>query len=464
MSDVLIGLVSISDRASAGVYDDKGLPGLNEWFAAALKTPWRMEQRLIPDEQPVIERTLIDLVDRAGCDLVLTTGGTGPAPRDVTPEATLAVAHKVLPGFGEQMRQVSLEIRADGDPVAPGRGRARPRADHQPARAAQGDQGNARRRVSRGSLLHRPDRRTVHRNARRCVQGVPAEVGAPASGLTSSALAMTTTPFPNQPPPYEGRNLYLDRSRAAAAQSRARAPRTRTRFSPRWGDTLGRAETFALADAANRNAPQLRTHDRFGERIDDVEFHPAWHALMQLAAQTGEHNAPWTAPGPGAQVARAAMYFLHAQVENGTQCPLTMTYASVPVLARQAATAAVIADVWLPRVLARDYDPRPLPIGDKRAALIGMGMTERQGGSDVRANLTRAVPPATAPWRITGHKWFFSAPQCDAPSGARANRCRFDMLPAAAFPRRRIAQRRADRPAQGQARQPLERVVGSRIR
>jgi molybdopterin adenylyltransferase len=109
MSAVLIGLVSISDRASAGVYEDKGLPGLNEWFAAALKTPWRMEQRLIPDEQPGIERTLIDLVDRAGCDLVLTTGGTGPAPRDVTPEATLAVAHKVLPGFGEQMRQVSLK-------------------------------------------------------------------------------------------------------------------------------------------------------------------------------------------------------------------------------------------------------------------------------------------------------------------------------------------------------------------
>lgn len=106
---LLIGLVSISDRASAGVYQDQGIPGLNEWFAAALKTPWRMETRLIPDEQPLIERTLIELVDGIGCNLVLTTGGTGPAPRDVTPEATLAVAHKVLPGFGEQMRQVSLK-------------------------------------------------------------------------------------------------------------------------------------------------------------------------------------------------------------------------------------------------------------------------------------------------------------------------------------------------------------------
>jgi molybdopterin adenylyltransferase len=104
-----VGLVSISDRASSGVYVDQGLPGLNAWFAAALTSPWVMESRLIPDEQPVIERTLIELVDVAHCHLVLTTGGTGPAPRDVTPEATLAVAHKVLPGFGEQMRQVSLK-------------------------------------------------------------------------------------------------------------------------------------------------------------------------------------------------------------------------------------------------------------------------------------------------------------------------------------------------------------------
>jgi molybdopterin adenylyltransferase len=103
-----IGLVSISDRASSGVYVDQGLPGLTAWFDAALTTAYRFETRLIPDEQPVIERTLVELVDTAACDLVLTTGGTGPAPRDVTPEATLAVAHRVLPGFGEQMRQVSL--------------------------------------------------------------------------------------------------------------------------------------------------------------------------------------------------------------------------------------------------------------------------------------------------------------------------------------------------------------------
>ena len=106
--ELLIGLVSISDRASSGVYEDKGIPALREWFGLALISPWRMEARLIPDEQAKIEQTLIELCDVAGCHLVLTTGGTGPALRDVTPEATLAVAHKIMPGFGEQMRQISL--------------------------------------------------------------------------------------------------------------------------------------------------------------------------------------------------------------------------------------------------------------------------------------------------------------------------------------------------------------------
>ena len=110
MNTLLIGLVSISDRASQGVYEDQGIPALQEWFGSALLSPWRMETRLIPDEQATIERTLIELVDAVGCHLVLTTGGTGPALRDVTPEATIAVADKVMPGFGEQMRQISLNF------------------------------------------------------------------------------------------------------------------------------------------------------------------------------------------------------------------------------------------------------------------------------------------------------------------------------------------------------------------
>jgi molybdopterin adenylyltransferase len=109
-NELRIGLVSISDRASGGVYADQGIPALQEWFARALVSPWRMETRLIADEQTTIEQTLIELCDVKGCHLVLTTGGTGPAPRDVTPEATLAVAHKLMPGFGEQMRQISLNF------------------------------------------------------------------------------------------------------------------------------------------------------------------------------------------------------------------------------------------------------------------------------------------------------------------------------------------------------------------
>jgi len=220
------------------------------------------------------------------------------------------------------------------------------------------------------------------------------------------------TPFPNQPPPYEGRNLYLTDAALREAVAREGAAQAESTLA-QWGATLARPETYALADAANRHPPVLRTHDRGGERIDAVDFHPAWDALMRLAATAGEHCAPWAAPGPGAQAARAAKYFLHAQVENGTQCPLTMTYASVPVLARHRADLPD-GDRWLQRVLSAEHDPRPLPVGDKRAALVGMGMTERQGGSDVRANLSRAAPAGDGGWRIHGHKWFFSAPQCDA--------------------------------------------------
>jgi len=110
VSDLLVGLVSVSDRASGGVYKDEGIPALQEWLTRALATAWRVEVRLIPDERALIETTLAQLADQTGCNLVLTTGGTGPAPRDVTPEATLAVADKVMPGFGEQMRRISLEF------------------------------------------------------------------------------------------------------------------------------------------------------------------------------------------------------------------------------------------------------------------------------------------------------------------------------------------------------------------
>lgn len=187
------------------------------------------------------------------------------------------------------------------------------------------------------------------------------------------------------------------------------------------GARLGRAEVFELARQANANGPRLVNYDRSGNRVDEIEFHPAWHALMGLLVGAGAHSAPWRSPGPGAQVARAAKYLLFGQVENGTQCPVTMTYASVPALRRVPALAA-----WLPTILSNDYDPRSLPASAKRGALVGMGMTEKQGGSDVRSNTTHATPmPAgeaqarfgaagEGAHRIVGHKWFFSVPQADA--------------------------------------------------
>jgi putative acyl-CoA dehydrogenase len=188
------------------------------------------------------------------------------------------------------------------------------------------------------------------------------------------------------------------------------------------GARLGRVEVQDLARLANVNGPRLLAFDRSGRRIDEVEFHPAWHELMGMMIGAGAHSAPWRDPRPGAQVARAGAYLLFGQVENGAQCPVTMTYASVPALRR----AGALGERWLPKILSNEYDPRSLPVGQKRGALIGMGMTEKQGGTDVRANTTRAcaIAPAEArarfglegdgAWRIVGHKWFFSAPQSDA--------------------------------------------------
>ncbi|MGH8803032.1 MAG: acyl-CoA dehydrogenase family protein, partial [Casimicrobiaceae bacterium] len=213
-------------------------------------------------------------------------------------------------------------------------------------------------------------------------------------------------PFPNQPPPFEGRNVF--RIDTALREAVAREAPFAEPGIDAWGEWLGSPVAYALADDANRHPPQLINWDRRGERIDRVEFHPAWHALMRRAMAEGEHTSPWSDPRPGAQIARAAKYYLHAQLENGTQCPLTMTFAAAPVLARHGVTAL------LAKVHGTDYDMRELPIASKRSALVGMGMTERQGGSDVRANVTRAQPRGGDMWSITGHKWFFSAPQCDA--------------------------------------------------
>jgi putative acyl-CoA dehydrogenase len=215
----------------------------------------------------------------------------------------------------------------------------------------------------------------------------------------------------NQSTPLEGYDLFATDRALVEAATREGAGWAVERLSA-FGRTLGSPEVIELGVLANRYPPTLRSYDRFGRRRDEVEFHPAWHSLMALAVGEGLHTGPWAEPRPGAHVARAAAYFMLGQVEAGVQCPMAMTYGAVPVLREAPALAAE----WLPRLCSRSYDPRFAPAAEKSGALMGMGMTEKQGGSDVRANATRAepIPGADGVYRLVGHKWFFSAPMCDA--------------------------------------------------
>lgn len=182
----------------------------------------------------------------------------------------------------------------------------------------------------------------------------------------------------------------------------------------RFGTELGSEEVLQLGELANRHLPELATHDRFGNRIDFVEFHPSWHALLTLLRREGLHALPWMQPKAGAQVARAAGYFMQSQVESGSLCPTTMTFASIPVLQNEPKLFAVLES----KLFSCEHDPRDVPLEQKRSILIGMGMTEKQGGSDVRTNTTIARPARGdgrgVEYALTGHKWFFSAPMCDA--------------------------------------------------
>jgi putative acyl-CoA dehydrogenase len=212
----------------------------------------------------------------------------------------------------------------------------------------------------------------------------------------------------NQPPPLVDYDLFetdaalreaLEREGAAWAHDLAREI----------GRLAGTPEAIAWGFDANAHPPVLRTHDRFGHRIDEVEFHPSWHRLMEVAIGHGLHSLPWRDPRPGAHAARAAAFYLWSQVEAGHGCPVSMTYAVVPALRVQPELAAR----WEPLVTSPHYDPGLRPPFEKRGVLFGMAMTEKQGGSDVRANTTRAEP-VDGGYLLTGHKWFCSAPMCDA--------------------------------------------------
>jgi putative acyl-CoA dehydrogenase len=183
------------------------------------------------------------------------------------------------------------------------------------------------------------------------------------------------------------------------------------------GELAGRPEAQRAGELANTHTPVLRTHSPTGERVDEVDFHPAWHQLMDTAVVHGLTASPWTEPpGTGAHVRRAAGFIVWSQVEAGHLCPVSMTYAAVPALRHNEA----LAQAWVPKLASREYDFGLRPLAGKRGAIAGMGMTEKQGGSDVRANTTTAAATPGGPlaggetYRLTGHKWFMSAPMSDA--------------------------------------------------
>ena len=224
-------------------------------------------------------------------------------------------------------------------------------------------------------------------------------------------MQMTHEVF-NQPEPLTGYNLF-DGNRPLRDALKFNAPQLDSAALSSLGATLGSEALQTHARLANTHLPQLHSHDRFGRRVDEVEFHPSYHALMDAATGAGLHGTPWTG-GPSAHVLRAAGFMLFTELEPSILCPISMTYAVTPALR---SNAAVYAD-WGPGLAARAYDPALKPWHAKAGLTMGMGMTEKQGGSDVRANTTRAEPDGSDAWgprfRVTGHKWFFSAPMCDA--------------------------------------------------
>jgi len=214
----------------------------------------------------------------------------------------------------------------------------------------------------------------------------------------------------NQPPPLTGYNLYLSDETLVGAIHRERASWAEAQLCE-LGQLLGTEELQRWGFEANENQPVLHTHDRFGNRRDEVVFHPSWHSLMRTSIENRIHSLPWAEPREGAHVARSALLMLTAQNELGHVCPVSMTFSSLGALRVDPQLAAE----WEPRILSSSYDPRFCPSTGKTGILVGMGMTEKQGGSDVRANTTRAERIGNSKeYRITGHKWFCSAPMCDA--------------------------------------------------
>ncbi|PTY37745.1 DNA alkylation response protein [Saccharospirillum sp. MSK14-1] len=216
----------------------------------------------------------------------------------------------------------------------------------------------------------------------------------------------------NQPTPLANYNLYRSDNALQHWSHHFGAGWAEDRLND-YGQRAG-GDLIEAGFQANEVPPTFHSHDRFGHRIDEVRFHPAYHELMRTAVEASIPALPWRTPKPGAHVARAGLEYLHMHAEAGSACPLTMTFAAVPAIA----TTPEVADLWLPKITAPVYDPRNVPFYEKDGLTIGMAMTEKQGGSDVRANTTRAYPLGKRQpgerYELIGHKWFCSAPMCDA--------------------------------------------------
>ncbi len=218
---------------------------------------------------------------------------------------------------------------------------------------------------------------------------------------------MATHEVLNQPPPLEGYDVFGQDQALVEAVHRDGAGWAADQLHT-LGARAGSAEAIGWGFDANRYPPELHTHDRFGHRIDEITYHPSYHRLLTVAVEAGLHAAPWRDGRPGAHVARAAGFYVWSQVDAGHGCPISMTYSVVPALRANPSVAAA----WEPRLTSSLYDPTFAPADRKTGALSGMAMTEKQGGSDVRANTTVARPAGDG-YLLTGHKWFCSAPMCD---------------------------------------------------
>ncbi len=225
---------------------------------------------------------------------------------------------------------------------------------------------------------------------------------------------LSTHDVTNMPPLLGDQDLWRDDTALREGIAREGAAWAEDQLAA-FGKIAGAAETFEKADAANRHGPELRAFDRHGMRINQVEFHPAYHDLMAVAIENEVPSFAWNHPQPGAQAAHAALTYMLAQPEGGVLCPMAMTYSVIPALRGTPS----VGDDWIPRLLATSYDARDIPVEEKSGATMGMFMTEKQGGSDVRGNTTRAAATGAetgpgAAYLLTGHKFFCSAPMCDA--------------------------------------------------